>query len=85
MTLDLEAVALDLLLGSDEGTVSASSGGIRLDFQTSTALHPLRRAVQALVLREEALLVARAHTVKLEKMRECRAVAALKNKLELKP
>ena len=61
MNLDLEAIALDLLLGSDDGTISASSGGIRLDFQTSTALHPLRRAVQRLVLHEEALQVAKRH------------------------
>ena len=82
MTLDLEAIALDLLLGSDSGTLSASSGGIHLDFKTSTGLHPLRRAVQALVLREEALLAARARAAKLE---EIRAWAAGKGCFESNP
>ena len=73
MTLDLEAIALDLLLDSDDETLSVSSGGIRLDFGTNTALHHLRRAVRALLLSEEtslaAKLLAEQRITKLEKVR----------------
>ena len=72
MNLDLEAIALDLLLDSDDYILSVSRGGIRLDFTTSTALHPLRRAVRALLLSEEtslaAKLLAEQRMTKLEKI-----------------
>ena len=74
MNLNLEAIALDLLLDSDDGTLSVSSGGIHLDFRTSTGLHPLRRAVRALLLSEEtslsAKLLAEQRMTKLEEIRE---------------
>ena len=74
MTLDLEDIALDMLLGADDETLSASSDGICFDFTTSTALQPLRRAVQALLLSEEtslaAKLLAEQRMIKLEEIRE---------------